>query len=113
MGRIGMAKNEKQPGVTAARLKAAFHDWRKKERRCNTIAYGKRQYSEPVLEAAAPSAEDAFESALSLLRRATGAKHHQSCAVVLPDGSHLVVVSERQLPTGGVRQARAYSTPQG
>jgi hypothetical protein len=93
-----MARRKTKPAVTAQEVKEAFDDLRKKERRFNHLAYGKRQYSELLIDAAARNVDVAFNLVHSLLLRANGAKHHQACAAVFPDGSHLVVVSVRAGP---------------
>jgi hypothetical protein len=84
---------DRQLKVTAEELKAAFSDWQRTNRRFNRIAKNKR-HPESIVDAAARASDKAFTVVDSLLRRATGAKRHQACAVVLPDGSHLVAVTE-------------------
>jgi hypothetical protein len=83
----------RQLKATAEELKAAFDDWQRTERRFNRIAKDKR-HPESTIDAAARASNKAFTVVYSLLRRATSAKRHQTCAVVLPDGSHLVAVTE-------------------
>ena len=82
-----------KPKVIAAELRAAFDDWKSKQRRFMAMATGKRAYPESVIDSVAESAEDAFEVAYKLVLRATGARYNQACVAILPDGSHLVAVS--------------------
>ena len=83
-----MLGSAKKPVPTSAELKAAYFEWKKKEKRFNVVA--KRRKSESSIELAARSAEDAFEVVCALLRNGTGARPNEACAVVLADGCHLV-----------------------
>ena len=89
-----MAKRATKPKVTAAELRAAFDDWKKKERRFIAIAKGKREYPESVIDSLARAADDAFRVAYNLVLRTTGAKYNQACVAILADGSHLVAVRD-------------------
>ncbi len=93
-----MANRSRTRTVAAEDLRAAFEDWRKKERRFNTLSTGKRQYSESVIDEAARAAEGAFALIHSRLLHSTGARRDQDCAAIFPDGSHLVVVIEHAGP---------------
>ncbi len=80
--------------VTSAELKAALDDWKEKEKRFTQAATDKANYSESSLDEAAKAAEDAFRVAHDLLRQAAQAEPDESCAAVLDDGSHVVVIHE-------------------
>ncbi len=80
--------------MTAEALSRAYGGWRRRERRFNLMIKGKKQYSESEIDETARAAEEAFALTHSLLRAVTGAKLHQDCAAMLPDGSLLLFVTE-------------------
>jgi hypothetical protein len=89
-----MSRTRKKPAVAAHDLEAAFNEWKKKEKRFKTVAHGKREYPDPIIDTAARHAEASFNVLYKLLLRATGAKRNQTCVAILPDGSHLVALHD-------------------
>jgi hypothetical protein len=89
-----MTRRSKKPQVTSAELKAAFDDWKRKERRFTALASRMRKHPETTIDLAARASEEAFNFAYKMLLRATGSKNNQACVAILRDGSHMITVRQ-------------------
>jgi hypothetical protein len=98
-----MTMRSKKSQVTGASLKAAFDDWKRKEKRFTALAYGKRKHPESTIDLAARASEEALNFVYKMLLRATGSKNNQACVAILPDGSYMITVRQTQNYTDGER----------
>jgi hypothetical protein len=98
-----MTRRSKQRQVTGAELKAAFDDWKRKERCFTALASGMRKHPESSIDLAARASEEAFNFAYKMLLRATGSRNNQACVAILPDGSHMVAVRQKRQFTSDER----------
>ena len=98
-----MTRRWKKSQVTGAALKAAFDDWKRKERRFTALASGKRKHPESAIDLAARASEEALNFAYKMLLRATGSKNDQACVAILSDGSHMITVRQTQNYADGER----------
>jgi hypothetical protein len=89
-----MTRRSKKSQVTGAKLKAAFDDWKRKERHFLALAHGARNHSESTIDLAARASEEAFALAYKMLLGATGSRTNQACVAILPDGSHMISIRQ-------------------